>query len=31
MLSRLHTIPERNGQTNRQICYIKIVCQYADS
>jgi len=23
MLSRLHLIPERHGQTDRQICYIK--------
>jgi len=35
MLSRFHTIPERNGLTdrgmNRQICYINIACQYADA
>jgi len=31
MLSRSHTIPERNGQTDRQICYINIARQYADA
>ena len=30
MLSRFHLIPERNGQTDRQICYINIARQYAD-
>jgi len=24
MLSRFHLIPERHGQTDRQICYINI-------
>jgi len=27
MLSRFHLIPERNGQTDRQICYINIARQ----
>jgi len=35
MLSRFHLIPERNGRTERQtdgeICYINIACQYADA
>jgi len=31
MLSRFHLIPERNGQTDRQICYINIASQYADA
>jgi len=31
MLSRFHLIPERNGQTDRQICYINIERQYADA
>ena len=35
MLSRFHQVPERNGQTDgqtdRQICYINIACQYADA
>ena len=31
MLSRFHLIPERNGQTGRQICYINIARQYADA
>jgi len=31
MLSRFHLIPERNGQTDRQICYINIARQYADA
>ena len=34
-LSRFHLIPERYGQTDRQtdrqICYINIARQYADS
>ena len=31
MLSRFHLIPERHRQTDRQICYINIVRQYADA
>ena len=31
MLSRFHLVPERNGQTDRQICYINIARQYADT
>ena len=31
MLSRFHLIPERNGQTGGQICYINIARQYADA
>jgi len=31
MLSRFHLVPERNGQTDRQICYINIARQYADA
>jgi len=31
MLSRFHRIPERDGWTDRQNCYINIVCQYADA
>jgi len=31
MLSRFHLIPERHGQTDRQICYINIARQYADA
>jgi len=31
MLSRFHVIPERNGQTDGQICYINIARQYADA
>jgi len=31
MLSRFHTVPERNGRTDRQICYINIARQYADA
>jgi len=31
MLSRFHLIPERNGRTDRQICYINIARQYADA
>jgi len=31
MLSRFHLIPERNGQTDGQICYINIARQYADA
>jgi len=31
MLSRFHLIPERNEQTDRQICYINIARQYADA
>ena len=35
MLSRFHLVPERNGQTDRQtdrqIYYINIACQYADA
>jgi len=30
-LSRFHTIPECNGRTDRQICYINIARQYADA
>jgi len=30
MLSRFHLIPERNGQTGGQICYINIARQYAE-
>ena len=30
-LSHFHAIPERNGQTDRQICYINIARQYADA
>jgi len=28
MLSRFHLVPERNGQTDRQICYINIAHQH---
>ena len=28
MLSRFHLIPERNGRTDGQICYISIARQY---
>ena len=32
MLSRFHMVPERNGRTDRQICYnINITRQYADA
>jgi len=35
MLNRFHLIPERygrtDGRTDRQICYINIVRQYADA
>jgi len=31
MLSRFHLVPERNGQTDGQICYINIARQYADA
>jgi len=31
MLSRFHLVPERNGQTDRLICYINIARQYADA
>jgi len=31
MLSRFYLVPERNGQTDRQICYISIARQYADA
>jgi len=31
MLSRFHLIPERNGQTDGQICYINIARHYADA
>ena len=31
MLSRFHLIPERNGQTDGQICYINIARQSADA
>jgi len=31
MLSRFHLIPEHHGQTDRQICYIKIARQYGDA
>jgi len=27
-LSRFHLVPERNGQTDRQICYINIAHQH---
>jgi len=34
-LNRFHTIPERNGRTDRQtdgqICYISIARRYADA
>jgi len=30
MLSHFYLIPERNGQTDGQICYINIARQYAD-
>ena len=29
-LSRFHLVPECNGQTDRQICYINIARRYAD-
>ena len=31
MLSRFHLVPERNGKTDRHICYINIARQYADA
>jgi len=31
MLTRFHAIPERNGRTDRQICYINIARQNADN
>jgi len=31
MLSSFHLIPERNGRTDGQICYINIARQYADA
>jgi len=31
MLSRFHPIPERNGRTERQVCYINIARQYTDA
>jgi len=31
MLSRFHLVPERNGRTDRQICYINNARQYADA
>jgi len=31
MLSCFHLIPERYGQTDRQICYINIARQCADA
>jgi len=31
MLSCFHRIPERHGQTDRQMCNINIARQYADS
>ena len=31
MLSRFYLVPERNGQTDRQICYINIAGHYADA
>jgi len=36
MLSRFHMVPERNGRqrdgrTDRQLCYINIERQYADA
>jgi len=30
MLSHFHLVPECNGQTDGQICYINIAHQYAD-
>ena len=30
-LSRSHTIPERNGRTDKQIWYINIARQYGDT
>jgi len=31
MLSNFHLIPERDGQTDEQNCYINIARQYADA
>jgi len=31
VLSRFHLVPERTGQTDRQIWYINIARQYADA
>ena len=31
LLSRFHLVPERNGQTDRQICYINIARQYVEA
>jgi len=31
MLSHFHLIQERYGRTDRQICYINIAHQYADT
>jgi len=31
MLSRFHLVPERNGRTGGQICYMNIARQYADA
>jgi len=31
MLSRFHMVLERNGRTDRQICYINIARQYTDA
>jgi len=31
MLSRFHLIPERDGRTDGQNCYINIARQYADA
>jgi len=31
MLNCFHRIPERNGQTEDQNCYINIARQYADA
>jgi len=31
MLSRFHLIPERDGQTYGQNCYINIARQYANA
>jgi len=30
-LIRFNTIPERDGQTDRQNCYVNIARQYADA
>ena len=31
MLSRFHPVPDCNGRTDRQICYINIARKYADA